>query len=664
MFVPRAIGLTFFVLLCAAASPACAQNTGPSFDCARASSPTEFAICGTPSLATLDSGLADAFRRRMAALSAADQTALRKQQKAWLKQRDICGADTACLDRTMTARLADLEAPGVGSVGSAAPVGDLVAPAPAGDLVAPAPAGGVVTSAPAGVGDPAPAVPAVAAEPSAEAATIDLDPFAPGGVSIGMKGLDAAAVLKRNGYDQYGRKSVAGGKGRRSVSFQTGKYRSGSPEEPVTRINYIQEDPDLQRTGIEFVKQMSETIGAEPDCAFVKEKVARCSWQSPPGAPLVLEVRLSFERMKTTSQISLTVEAVGDLEARMASPAASTGSSAPDFDPLAPKGVAIGMPLPEAEIALKEHGFRKVTLECDYAIEGQSAYRIRLHTGRYGLPTGCEPGKIVRAIQYQERDVRVEGSLTTLVKKLNGRLGVDAKCTKLDEHNVSCRWDAPPGAPLLQSAFLSASKTHFDFHLEGVSDLASRVEAPPTPAPVPLEAQPWWVQELAKAEARTEPFVGSERFSGLPPDEQQRLAGEAATVRAYCRKSGMFADLHDCTCVAGKFIDARLAKEEEARAEAAKTGAPAPQRISPAPEIELIGIADEVADQCPNKAGTARYAYEGCIGTYAIKMQDTLEAFCTCYADTFANVYMEQPVNSFPHLQKVGVRALQACKKN
>jgi uncharacterized protein len=101
----------------------------PSFDCARAGTPTEGAICGSDSLATLDQQIADSFLRAQAAMTAADQDRLRLEQRSWLGQRNACGADVDCLHQSMSGRLVELDSaaqladvlPAAGSAAVAAP---------------------------------------------------------------------------------------------------------------------------------------------------------------------------------------------------------------------------------------------------------------------------------------------------------------------------------------------------------------------------------------------------------------------------------------------------------------------------------------------------------------------------------------------------------------
>jgi uncharacterized protein len=84
---------------------------GPSFHCARATTPTEKAICGAPELGALDRRLADAYRKSRvdfldARLMLED---LELEQRAWLVERDACGAAVACVQARYQERLDVLE---------------------------------------------------------------------------------------------------------------------------------------------------------------------------------------------------------------------------------------------------------------------------------------------------------------------------------------------------------------------------------------------------------------------------------------------------------------------------------------------------------------------------------------------------------------------------
>ncbi|MCV2866705.1 peptidoglycan-binding protein [Albidovulum sediminicola] len=84
------------------------QAITPSFDCGRATTEVEMAICRTPELAQLDRVLSDTYSAQRNSASAIRAPALAAEQRAWLAQRDRCGRDVNCLSRMMTNRIAQL----------------------------------------------------------------------------------------------------------------------------------------------------------------------------------------------------------------------------------------------------------------------------------------------------------------------------------------------------------------------------------------------------------------------------------------------------------------------------------------------------------------------------------------------------------------------------
>lgn len=78
-----------------------------SFDCARAKSATEQAICASPELARYDLSVAAAYRRALD-LAGDDAGTWRQQQVEWLKARNTCAADSACLKQRMQERIEQL----------------------------------------------------------------------------------------------------------------------------------------------------------------------------------------------------------------------------------------------------------------------------------------------------------------------------------------------------------------------------------------------------------------------------------------------------------------------------------------------------------------------------------------------------------------------------
>lgn len=121
------------LLLLLAATPAAAQQ--PSFDCKAARTPTERAICADADLAALDWRMADLYYGRLK--TASDEAPHAARQSVWLRWRDTCGADAACLRRRYNSRIVDL------LPAAAGPVGQLPAP------VAPTPGTGPCNLAPA-----------------------------------------------------------------------------------------------------------------------------------------------------------------------------------------------------------------------------------------------------------------------------------------------------------------------------------------------------------------------------------------------------------------------------------------------------------------------------------------------------------------------------------
>ncbi|MBB3227169.1 uncharacterized protein FHW69_001770 [Luteibacter sp. Sphag1AF] len=96
----------FLALVALGALPAHAA----SFDCAKAQTPTEKAICADQSLGSLDDQLAEAYKSALDASTTTEATALRASQRMWMTQRDTCAARADCLRDSMTHRANELEA--------------------------------------------------------------------------------------------------------------------------------------------------------------------------------------------------------------------------------------------------------------------------------------------------------------------------------------------------------------------------------------------------------------------------------------------------------------------------------------------------------------------------------------------------------------------------
>ena len=79
----------------------------PSFACGNAQSTAEPAICTSAALAGYDRSVTAAYRRALS-VSGDDAASVRQEQLDWLKTRNACGADAACLEKNMRDRVDQL----------------------------------------------------------------------------------------------------------------------------------------------------------------------------------------------------------------------------------------------------------------------------------------------------------------------------------------------------------------------------------------------------------------------------------------------------------------------------------------------------------------------------------------------------------------------------
>ena len=84
-------------------------RSNPSFDCSKAASATERAICGSISLGSFDRSIAESYatagKRYRDDDDEAGLKSLRMSQQEWLAKRNACGANVACLLDIMESRL-------------------------------------------------------------------------------------------------------------------------------------------------------------------------------------------------------------------------------------------------------------------------------------------------------------------------------------------------------------------------------------------------------------------------------------------------------------------------------------------------------------------------------------------------------------------------------
>ena len=90
-------------------TPPAVATASPSFNCARARTSSERAVCANPGLAALDRTMAS---RYVDALRTADPAAaqlLRQTRDPFLGYRERCGSDAACIDRVYLGRIREID---------------------------------------------------------------------------------------------------------------------------------------------------------------------------------------------------------------------------------------------------------------------------------------------------------------------------------------------------------------------------------------------------------------------------------------------------------------------------------------------------------------------------------------------------------------------------
>jgi uncharacterized protein len=115
----KSLLLVFFVTQSLAVVPG--EAASPSFDCAKAVTKTEHAICASDRLSTLDREMTNAYRDARAGGGASAKKQIRKEQISWIGQRNACGGDTDCIEARMRGRIAALR----GETAHRAPAGRL-----------------------------------------------------------------------------------------------------------------------------------------------------------------------------------------------------------------------------------------------------------------------------------------------------------------------------------------------------------------------------------------------------------------------------------------------------------------------------------------------------------------------------------------------------------
>lgn len=82
--------------------------SGPSYDCAKAATSTERAICGSFELWLEDRALASIYSVLRNVSTSEDRNALAQKQRTWIAERDLCARDVDCISDRYSAWFLDL----------------------------------------------------------------------------------------------------------------------------------------------------------------------------------------------------------------------------------------------------------------------------------------------------------------------------------------------------------------------------------------------------------------------------------------------------------------------------------------------------------------------------------------------------------------------------
>ncbi len=80
----------------------------PSFDCAKASNDVERTICANEQLAASDATVAANYRQLLKYRTGKDAKVFKDEQRAWLKRRNKCGTNVACLSDAYDFRYSEM----------------------------------------------------------------------------------------------------------------------------------------------------------------------------------------------------------------------------------------------------------------------------------------------------------------------------------------------------------------------------------------------------------------------------------------------------------------------------------------------------------------------------------------------------------------------------
>lgn len=87
-----------------------AATVAPAYTCKDSKSASELVVCQNQELAVLDIRLNATYSGVQSRMTEAELKTFRDQQRAWVKERDKCGADSGCIKALYVSRIQQLSA--------------------------------------------------------------------------------------------------------------------------------------------------------------------------------------------------------------------------------------------------------------------------------------------------------------------------------------------------------------------------------------------------------------------------------------------------------------------------------------------------------------------------------------------------------------------------
>lgn len=130
----------------------------------------------------------------------------------------------------------------------------------------------------------------------------------------------------------------------------------------------------------------------------------------------------------------------------------------------------------------------------------------------------------------------------------------------------------------------------------------------------------------------------SQSSNDAPPSG---LSEEAAYALEQCESYPTHALLHDCSCIAEAFAEARAAQ----------------------PETGWRSVYNDVTSRCPDTAGAAQYAYPRCAESFPFMgIEADSEEHCTCVSQVFSRLFTENPTGNSRGLGRMMTDAHSECR--